>query len=259
MPTLVELHRADRLHAAPLFGELATTDGCVAAGLSGEFGRLWVDDAAAPATVHLHLDFHFLYGDPGTPAAAAIVHALPDRLAINTGPSWEAPLRAAYGEALERYTRTAYGRAPHDRARLAAFIDALPDGYRLVRVTAENVERFAALDSSLTGSFRDLAHYVARGIGFAVEHDGAIVAGCSSFARGGDIVEIEIDTAREHRRRGLALATGAAFVLHCLEHGLEPHWDAANEGSSRLADKLGFGEARPYPAWYARERAGSGS
>lgn len=254
LPPLTELHGADRLRAAPLFGRLARADGCVAAGLSGEFGRLWVDDAAQPSIVHLHLDFHFLAGDAGARAAAAIVRSLPDRLALNAGPAWLPALRAAYGEALTAYGRVSFRTPPRDRSRLAALAGSLPAGYALASVTAANVERFAAFESTLVENFRDLDHFLARGIGFAVEHGGTIVAGCSSFARTDEMVEVEIDTAPEHRRRGVATAAGAALALHCLEHELEPHWDAANEESAALARKLGFGAPHEYTAWYARGR-----
>ena len=83
-------------------------------------------------------------------------------------------------------------------------------------------------------NFRDLTHFLAAGFGFAVERDGEIVAGCSSYTLAEGQAEIEIDTAKEHRRRGLARATGSALILHCLDHGLEPCWDAANEASAGL-------------------------
>jgi len=100
--------------------------------------------------------------------------------------------------------------------------------------------------------FRDHEHFLAAGFGFAVEHDGEIVAGCSSFTEADGRVEIEIDTAKHHRRRGLALATGSALVLHCLDRDLVPCWDAANEASARLASRIGFSDSLTYPAWFIK-------
>ncbi|MBW4622041.1 MAG: GNAT family N-acetyltransferase [Cyanosarcina radialis HA8281-LM2] len=50
------------------------------------------------------------------------------------------------------------------------------------------------------------------------------------------------------RRRGLARAVAAAMVLYCLDRGLEPCWDAANEPSSALARQLGFRSMGKYEA-----------
>lgn len=39
---------------------------------------------------------------------------------------------------------------------------------------------------------------------------------------------------------GLATAVGATLIVHCLEHGIEPHWDTSNPVSENLAKKLGY-------------------
>ena len=71
-------------------------------------------------------------------------------------------------------------------------------------------------------------------------HQGRFVSGASSAAVGGGKFEIEIQTHRQFRRRGLARATAAALILYCIEHGIEARWDAATEPSAALARQLGF-------------------
>lgn len=39
---------------------------------------------------------------------------------------------------------------------------------------------------------------------------------------------------------GLATAVGATLIVHCLEHGISPHWDTSNPVSENLAKKLGY-------------------
>lgn len=254
---MIELHGRERRVARALFeASPPGAHGSLAAGLSGEFGRLWVDHAKTPAVALLHLDFYFLAGDPRSSAAREVVTSLTRPIAVLAGPEWEPLLREHFGDTLETYQRTEFGQAPRDLERLTSFASALPAGYRLLRVGgADDVERLGAFDRDLVGNFHDATHFLSDGFGWAIEYDGEIVAGCSSFTRVGDLVEIEIDTHREHRRRGLALATGSALVLHCLEHDLQPCWDAANEDSARLAAKLGFRRPRRYSAWYARAPA----
>ncbi len=65
--------------------------------------------------------------------------------------------------------------------------------------------------------------------------------------------------ARQLRRRGLAMTVAAALILYCLEHGLEPGWDAANEPSAALARQLGFHSTGKYEAYRLEEPAGKGA
>jgi RimJ/RimL family protein N-acetyltransferase len=75
------------------------------------------------------------------------------------------------------------------------------------------------------------------------------VSGACSAAVGGGKFEIEIQTRREFRRRGLARAVAAALILYGLEHGIEACWDAANEPSAALARQLGFRSTGKYEAY----------
>jgi len=82
------------------------------------------------------------------------------------------------------------------------------------------------------------------------------VSRASSAAVGGRRVEIEIQTHRQFRRRGLARVAAAALILYCLEHGLEPCWDAGNEWSSALARQLGFHSTGKYEGYRLKQPAG---
>lgn len=53
-------------------------------------------------------------------------------------------------------------------------------------------------------------------------------------------IEIQVNTEESARRQGLATAVSAALILHCLEHGIEPHWSTSDPVSHRLAERLGY-------------------
>ena len=89
-------------------------------------------------------------------------------------------------------------------------------------------------------SFASKGKYLDIGRGVVVIKSGRIVAGASSFARYNEGIEIEVDTAAEERRKGLATAASAALILRCLDEGLYPSWDAQNMNSVHLAEKLGY-------------------
>ena len=77
---------------------------------------------------------------------------------------------------------------------------------------------------------------------FAALHRGKIVSECFSVFVDSGMAEVGIHTDKRFRRKGLAFLTSAAFVAHCLDNGLVPHWgcDFDNLASVSLAKKLGF-------------------
>lgn len=103
----------------------------------------------------------------------------------------------------------------------------------------------------LVAQYPDADAWKRLGIGVAAirSADGVAVAGASSYSRYLDGIEIEVDTKKEYRRRGLARACAAQLMLDCLERGLYPSWDAHNPQSARLAEQLGYRMDQPYPAY----------
>jgi GNAT superfamily N-acetyltransferase len=218
--------------------------------IAGDMGRAYADAAAAPTAALLLLDFSIFGGDAGSSGAAGLVRLLEPGAgsAIVPDEAWRRVLRANYRGELHDDPREAFIAGRFDREQLRQLSSALPEGYELARVRPDQVAAFAALEVDLVRNFGSHTAFAERGVGFGVLHDGRFVAGCSSFAIGGGRLEIEIDTHPDFRRRGLARAAGAAMVLWCLDHGLEPCWDAANPMSSALARQLGFVSTGAYVA-----------
>src|SRR5262249_52737178 len=128
------------------------------------------------------------------------------------------------------------------------------------QVCLAEVMQFATdLDPALVYNFRSHEEFMTRGVGLGILHQGMFVSGASSAAVGGGKVEIEIQTHRQFRRRGLARTVAAALILYCLERGLEPCWDAANRLSAALARQLGFHSTGTYEAYRLKEPEGKGA
>ena len=216
-------------------------------------GTAHADDADSPAVALLRLDFYFLAGDSNAAAAEEAVRSLqPPASVVTSGPDWGPLLLRVWSGALQTRTRVAFQPGAWDRHRLRGFIEALPDRFVLRRITAADAGRFAELADSLVYNYPSVEEFVARGIGFGVDHEGRFVSGCSSFALSTRALEFEIQTHPDFRRRGLASAAAAAMIEHCLDHRLEPCWDAHNDASAALAAKLGFVDPAPYTAYELR-------
>ena len=251
---LIELSLNDRERLRPLFAGFPGLHGVVDVALEGAMGTVRVDDPVRPRVARIDLDFGLLAGDPNAPAAEEAVRGLSPPFSVVTSSSdWEPLLRRVWGDALQTRTRVAFQPGNWDRRRLAGFKNALPNEFSLGRITVAEAARFAELADSLVYNFPSLEEFAARGVGFGVEFEGCYVSGCSSFALGSRSLEFEIQTHPDFRRRGLAFACAAAMIGHCLDHGLEPCWDAHNDTSATLATKLGFVHPAPYTAYEVGE------
>ena len=238
----------DRLR--PLFSDFPGLHGCLDAALEGSMGTAYADDAEEPAVALVKLDFTLLAGDPSVDVAEEAVRNVerPASIVVS-GPDWASLLRRVWGEKLQSRTRIAFSSEIWDRSQLDSFTRALPEGYSLKRVGAEDAGRFAQLADSFVYNFPSLDAFIAHGVGYGIEYEGRYVSGCSSFAISSRSLEFEIQTHPDFRRRGLAMATAAAMIEHCLDNNMEPCWDAHNDMSAALAKKLGFVDPTPYVAY----------
>ena len=79
-----------------------------------------------------------------------------------------------------------------------------------------------------------------RGFGYCILEGERIVSVASTFVTCQKGIEIQINTRESHQGRGLGSGVAAGILLHSLEQSLDPSWDAANEISASLAEKLGY-------------------
>ena len=248
---LIELGSDNRAPLRKLFDRYPCLHGCVAAVVEGGMGTVFVDSAEKPGVALAMLDFRLLAGDPLHEDVRHLFELLrAGDVLIAPTPAWRHLVATLYPNTLGMYPREAFQAGTFDVDELKGFRQSLPSGFELRQVRLEDVAQFAAdLDRALVHSFRSHEEFIARGVGLGIVHQGMFVSGASSAAIGGGRVEIEIQTHRQFRRRGLARAVAAALILYCLEHGLEPCWDAANEPSSALARQLGFHSTGKYEAY----------
>jgi GNAT superfamily N-acetyltransferase len=217
--------------------------------LEGVLGKAWADDLTSPRVARLELDFQLMAGDPSAPSATDELRGLPAGEHLAIPDSWTDLLIDAL-DTVQPYDRVDFGQPEGwDREQLAANRESIPEGLAIERITGDTVGAFAALADSLVYNFESHEDFLARGVGFGIRQGDRFIAGCSSYAISSHSLEFEIQTHPEYERRGLALATGSRMIEHCLDSALTPCWDAAHEGSAVLAERLGFGERRPYLAY----------
>lgn len=215
-----------------------------------EFGMVCVDDPAAPTVASLALsDIVMFLGDPAGASASYFLETTPPPyyLMPSSDGWWKRVLDWNPGGA-RRQKRSLFSESTLEKDRLEQLAGQPPSGVEVRRFDRDIVlEAVSATWSvSFVENFESVEDFLERGIGFGVFHGGRLVAGASSFTMAGGRCEVQVDTHRRFRRRGLATLASSHLLLYCLEKGLRPHWDAANAASCALAGKLGFSPAGNY-------------
>lgn len=165
--------------------------------------------------------------------------------------AWEDCVEACLPEA-ERKIRYAIKKDTRfDRGYLKELAAKLPEGYELKEFDERICDQCMSdpLMRDFIAVFESRDQFLKLGRGMAVMKNGRIVSGASSYSRYRNGIEVEVITAEEERRKGLAAAACAALILRCLKEGLYPSWDAANMNSVRLAQKLGYEFDHEYPVY----------
>ncbi|MHA2245641.1 MAG: GNAT family N-acetyltransferase [Candidatus Hodarchaeales archaeon] len=99
--------------------------------------------------------------------------------------------------------------------------------------------------------------FVKEGVGFCIqegEKTVSMVMGDEASVPITQSLEIDISTLPEYQGKGFATIESAKLIEYCLEKGIEPHWDAANQISVKLAQKLGYSDPKPYRCYYWRSK-----
>lgn len=228
--------------------------------MQGHMGRAWVNDLENPTAAEILLgDFFYFAGNPNAEGAEELIQNIPDdfksakALMVPQNEDWSKAIERVYPNNHARLTRYGIKKAPtkFDPKVLQEYVDRLLEGYTLRQIDEElyqitGQEEFSRDFCSQFDSYED---YAKRGLGFAVMYGNEWVAGASSYSMYTGGIEIELSTKEEHRRKGLALAVAARLILECLDRGLYPCWDAANQQSRRISERLGYTFDKEYPTY----------
>ncbi len=220
--------------------------------LEGHLGTAVVDDEVEPGIAQLSFaDVVIFGGDSTCPAALGLAESLPrDKAVLPSAGGWFELLHDVHGGAVSRFKRIGFSCEGLNLERLKVLAGRLPAGHCLRRIDLDLACKIDAdrnlISEDHVHNFESPEDFVRRGVGFCVLSGGRVVSGASSYAFCRKGIEVQVNTHPDYRSRGLATAVSAALLAFCLEHGIEPHWDANNEHSVRLAEKLGYAKSDEY-------------
>lgn len=216
---------------------------CLDAVLEGRLGRLWSSRAAARADVGCYA---FFGGDASTPGAQALVRGVipPRELLWGTDSTWPILFRRVWGARLVERPMRAFDARGLALARLEPLAARVPEGYAIVPFDEALARQLDdGVHPHALRVFDDARSFVEQGLGYGATRDGLLACAATSYTIASGAIELAIATRPEHRRRGLATVTAASLAAACLQRGLVPQWNAANETSEHVAMRLGYRRA----------------
>jgi len=204
----------------------------------------------SPESACLHFADFYLFG--GKPDAALLDVPMGDFTVLTPADkAWE-QLLSEHFPAEEKAERYAIRKdTVFDRKHLEELEVQLPEDVKLCLIDEDLYDQCMANRWSMdfVQTFSSKEDFLTNGLGIVAVKDGEILAGCSSYARCSDAIEVEVDTRKDMRRKHLATACAAKLMRTCLERGLYPSWDAMNKESVGLAEKLGYRFSHAYPVY----------
>lgn len=221
--------------------------------LQGYMGEAWTDAIDNPKSAKIISgDFCFLSGIPNKDLVKNIpeYYSSQDILIVPQSKEWENLIEKEYNGRFERFKRYSIKKEKDvfDIAKLRSNIEKLSSEYMIRKIDEELYNRILEQWwlKDLCSQFLTYNDYKKYGIGYVILHNNEIVSGASSYTVYDKGIEIEIDTKKEYRRKGLAYICASKLILECLDRGLYPSWDAANKASVALAEKLGYHFEKEY-------------
>ena len=253
MPPEYPLTRANRIALARAFRDVPRVDLSIDCALEDQMGSAFVDDLENPRAFQIAVGpFRYFAGDPTVPGAQAMLKMLPPgSFLMPSAPGWLEAAQAIHGEKLVPLRRHSFS----SKSLSAAHLRELGQRSRFADRVEEMDASFAArvwgqdhfVDLSTYESPEDFAR---RGIGFTVEDKGTIVGAAFASLVSSRGIEVSLYVLPDYRRQGIGTLLASRLLLSCLESGFDPHWDAANPESCRLAERLGYAPAGTYTAHY---------
>lgn len=105
--------------------------------------------------------------------------------------------------------------------------------------------------SEIEWMWPSLERFWEKGFGTAAVIDESIICWCTAEYVSKSKCGIGIEVIDEFQNKGIATATAAHFIEHCMNQNMVAHWecDKDNIGSVRVADKVGFEKTEETVFW----------
>lgn len=220
--------------------------------------EIWVNSPENPTVSYFYTPpAYLLNGVPEPDDADPIFASMPENSWILVSDeAWKPHLERFFGEKLETHPRTLFNASSLQLDHVRSLKAALPADLKLVRIGADQVRQTESLfHRDVLRRFFGKADFLQDGFGFCVM-DGEALAGfaASNYPIRENVLEVYVRVMDEprYRQKGLGMTLCATLIEYCLEHKIEPVWDAANDVSAHMAKKLGYTVEKEWEMYHLR-------
>lgn len=246
---MIKLEKKQHQRIASLFSQHQYDTVILYTILEGYHGEAFVDDINNPTVARLDSGtFTILGGDPKSIHAKDLLHSKPIQFVTPETEDWRALLETEFKDSISQIEFTECYSSSINSNHLDDFINMMPTDYYIQAIDRVLAERIASeMDSDyFLEHFDSINDFLIRGIGYCILHNNQIVSAATSVAACQHAIDVEIKTNPDYQRTGLGTIIAASLVKGCLEKDIDPKWLAANDRSTRLAEKLGYTKGKSY-------------
>jgi len=253
----LKLTKANRIRLARAFRRCKRVDLSIDCAIEGQMGKAFTDDFENPTAFCIQVGpFWYLAGDARSSGGLEMIKDLPAyRLLMPSAGEWIEVAKEIHDERLVPFPRFSFSSENLSLKHLDGLLDDSPHKDAIRRIDSAILTQLTGEPDSVVdiADFDSAEDFLKRGVGFSLMDSQSVKAVAYSSLVCSKGIEVSIFVFPEHRRNGMATALACKLLKWSLEYDMDPHWDAANKESCKLAEKLGYVQTGTYVAYYLRE------
>ncbi len=245
----------DRSPLMELFGQHKRHQTILLPWLQEGYGVVRVDSLQTPKVAWLSFyPLNFVAGDAKSKAAINLVRSFPaNRILVVPNDEWAHLIEDEWADRERHQSRWRLSPKSLNIDHIRSLKAHIPAGFELMPIDLETMinsdDEFWEDVLLYFGSYQN---FLEKGFGYCIKHGERVVSAAYTELPFANAFEVEVMTKQSasYRRKGLGTAVSAALIEDGLKRGLVPQWDAANEISVKLAEKLGYSNPDPYQVYF---------
>lgn len=250
----LKLTKVNRIELARAFKDIKRVDIAIDCVIEDQMGKAFANDSEKSKAYKIEIGpFCYFAGNAESKLINRIMRDFqPGFLLMPSADDWIYAARKIHGDRLIPFERFSFSSENLSVEHLDNLFQSSPVRSGIIQIDTGNASQILSdfSDYADISDFDSMDDFVARGIGFCLMDKGSVVGIAYSSLVCSKGIEVSIFVLPDYRRKGAATALACRLLKYCLENGLDPHWDAANIESCKLAEKLGYIFTETYEAYF---------